>query len=162
MTEFDPTRLEAYDRGEVELKDLIGLDEETMERLRGRAQFFLDGDHTERALIMLEMLEALDRRDPRPALLAADLLLSEGRSDAAEEKIEARLARDPHDAAARFARAALLAQTGRLVPAAALLESILGAGDPAGIDSRVRALAAEIHSRMAGNTPGFGLPWPPG
>ena len=115
--------------GKVEIKDLIGLAPAEIEALRGRAQFFFDGQHDERALIMLEMLEELDRTDPAPSLLAVEVLLRQGRSDAAEEKITALLQRRPDDPEVLVAQAELLIQTGQLVPAAAILERVL-AQDP--------------------------------
>ena len=95
--EITTADVERWAAGKVELKDLIGLDAAELEGLQGRAQFFLDGKHDERALIMLEMLEELDRTDPLPTLLAVEVLLRLGRSDAAEEKVEALLRRRPGD-----------------------------------------------------------------
>ena len=130
--------------GKVEIKDLIGLAPAEVEGLQGRAQFFLEGRHDERALIMLEMLEELDRTDPLPSLLAIEVLLRLGQSDAAEEKIATLLQRRPDDPEVLVAQAELLIQTGQLVPAAALLERVLGkdsdAKTPAG--QRARAVAA--------------------
>ena len=87
--------LDAYERGEAELEDLLGLTPQYMDGLRGRAQFFIDGGHQERALMMLEMLEELDRTDVQPTLLAVEVLLKMGDSDRAEEKINELLERRP-------------------------------------------------------------------
>ena len=85
--------LKAYDEGTTELKDLLGLEPDYLEQLEGRAQFFIDGGHHERAVMMLEMIEELDRTQKLPTLLAIDSLLALGRSDAAEEKVRGLLER---------------------------------------------------------------------
>ena len=142
--------LEAYAANKTELKDLLGMEPSFLELLKGRAQFFLDGGHTERALIMLEMLEELDRKDPAPSLIAADLLLKEGRSDAAEEKIEALLARSPHHPEGLVAKAELKIAIGELAPAAAILKEVIDQ-DPHGktvAGKRAMAVAAAAHARF--------------
>lgn len=150
MPEISQQQLDDYVAGKTELKDLIGLDADHLEQLKGRAQFFLDGEHHERALIMLEMLEELDRSDTLPTLLAIDLLLGQGNSDAAEEKIETLLARDPDDADALVAKAQLLVQTGQMVPAAELLERVIAEDPDATSDAgkRAQALAARAHDLL--------------
>lgn len=134
-----------------ELKDLLGLGPDHLERLRGRAQFFIDGGHYERALIMLEMLEALDRNDTLPTLLAIDSLLALGRSDGAEAKARALLARDPDDGDALVALAEVQIAVGDLVPAAATLERVV-TRDPDGVTEagrRALAVAAAAYERLA-------------
>jgi predicted Zn-dependent protease len=139
-----------YLEDRLELKHLLGIDPSYLELLRGRAQLFIDGGHTERALIMLEMLEELDRNDPMPSLIAAELLLGEGRSDEAEAKIDAILARTPGEALALVARAELKIAIGELVPAAALLARVIG-GDPEGRTAagrRALAVAARAQRQL--------------
>lgn len=150
MTTFSTQELQAYENGTVELKQLLGLSEDYLSALKGRAQFFVDGGHRERALIMLEMLCALDRHDPAPALLAAELYLEDGASDTAEAHIEAVLARAPNCAEALVAKAELLLRSGELTSAAALLRSVL-ATDSRGQTSagqRALAVAAQAHARL--------------
>ena len=139
-----PQQIEAYTTGEVELSELLQLEPHYIEQLRGRAQFFIDGDHIERALMMLDMLEELDRTEPLPTLVAIELLLRHGRSDAAELRIEGLLQHCPNSAAARVARAELLVQTGQLVAAAAMLEQVFGEDPEAHTEPgrRAQALAA--------------------
>jgi predicted Zn-dependent protease len=142
-------QVEDWAAGKAELKDVIGLDAESLARLRGRAQWFVDGGHHERALIMLEMLEELDRNDVNATLLAIDMLLELGRSDAAERKIEALLARAPDDPAALVAKAELLIRGGKLVPAARLLEAVVARDPQAEPARRALAVAARAHARLA-------------
>jgi len=150
---MDPTttmKLEGYLKNTTELRDLLGIDSGYLELLRGRAQLFIDGGHTERALIMLEMLEELDRKDPVPSLIAADLLLREGRSDEAEAKIDRVLARSPNEPQALVARAELLIAIGELTSAAAILRQVI-AGDPDGKTAagrRALAVAARAHRQV--------------
>ena len=150
MAAITEQQLDAYLSGETELKDLVDLDPDYLEQIKGRAQFFVDGGHTERALIMLEMLEELDRKDPLPSLLAIDLLLGDGRSDDAEAKIDMLQERHPNSPDVAVARAQLLVQTGQLVGAAALLEGVLAADPEATTDAgqRARALAARAHDQF--------------
>lgn len=148
MTDITTHDLEAYEAGRRELEEILGLDAEYMQALRGRAQFFLDEGHDERALIMLEMLEELDRRDPMPLLLGVEVLLRLGRSSDARRKIETLLARDPHSLDARVAKAEVELATGSWVQAAATLADVL-ARDAAGSSpaaKRALALAARAHA----------------
>ncbi len=147
MSQINQQQLDDYVAGKTELRDLIGLGAEELDKLKGRAQFFLDGEHHDRALIMLEMLEELDRNDTLPTLLAIDLLLAQGKSDAAEEKIETLIGRDPNNSDALVAKAELLIQSGQMVPAAELLERVVGKDPDAASDAgkRAQALAARAH-----------------
>lgn len=147
MTEITPEQVNDYATGKVELKELVGITTEYWQLLLGRTQFFLDGEHTERALIMLEMLEELDRKDPLPTLIAVELLLKEGRSDAAEEKIELLRARFGESPEVRVAQAELLVQVGQMVPAAEILEGVLNEDPEATTDAgkRARALVHRAH-----------------
>ena len=142
--------LEKYAAGKTELCDLLEMEPAYIEQLKGRAQLFIDGGHTERALMMLEMLEELDRRDPMPALLAAELLLKEGRSDAAETKIEAVLARTPGQPEALVAKAELKIAIGELTPAAELLRQVIerDAQGKTAAGRRAMAVAAQAHRRF--------------
>ncbi len=115
----------AYEGGNQELKDLLGVDKAALAELRGRTQFFLDHGSRERALIMLEMLEALDRTDPVPAILAAEQLIALGRSGAAQDKLERVLARAPDHADALVALAQAKIAAGELLPAAEILKRVL-------------------------------------
>ena len=142
--------LEAYAANEMELKDLLGMEAAYIEVLKGRAQLFVEGGRTERALIMLEMLEALDRRDVTPSLVAAELLIKEGRSDAAEAKIESILARMPEHPDALVAKAELKIAIGELAPAAAILKKVID-GDPqasTAAGKRALAVAVQAHHRL--------------
>ncbi len=150
MTTFSTQELQAYENGTMELKQLLGFGDDYLQALKGRAQFFVDGGHRERALIMLEMLCALDRTDFTPALLAAELYLEEGASDSAEAHIEAVLARMPDCAEALVAQAELQLRSGELTSAAALLRRVL-ATDSHGQTSagkRALAVAAQAHARL--------------
>ena len=153
MTEtrpFDDSDLKAFEDGEVELRELLGLDPDYLDQLRGRAQWYLDGGHDDRALIMLEMLEALDRKDKLPALHAVDVLLRLGRSTEARAKVEALLERDPDDADALVALAEVRIAAGELAPAAELLERVVR-NDPDGrtlAGARARVVASRAHERI--------------
>ncbi len=150
-TTITAQQLYAYAAGEVEITDLIGIEPDYIEQLRGRAQFFLDGGHDARALIMLEMLEELDRSDPLPSLLAIEILLRRGESDAAEEKIQSLHERHPDDPNVAIAEAELLIQTGQMVPAAELLKRVIDADPKASTDAgkRAQAVAARAHRMLA-------------
>ncbi len=134
------TEVQAYLDGSSELRDILGMNAELVEQLKGRAQFFLDGGHDERALIMLEMLEELDRTDATPTLLAIETLLKLGLSDRAQEKVETLLARTPDDPDALVARAQLELSTGRWVAAAATLERVVNRDPEAKMEATKRAL----------------------
>ncbi|MEK7703776.1 MAG: tetratricopeptide repeat protein [Myxococcota bacterium] len=151
MSEITNQHVDAYVGGKIELVDLLGVDADTLDKLRGRAQFFLDGGHRERALIMLEMLEELDRRDKLPTLLAIEVLLELGRSDAARDKIDALLARDAHDPDALVALAELRLATGELVAAANLLRTVIEVDPDAktSAGARAQAVAARAHARLS-------------
>ncbi len=144
--------IEAWVAGERELGELVGVTEEELELLKGRAQYFLDGGHDERALMMLEMIEALSRKEKLATLLAVEVLLRLGRSDAAEQKIEALLARDPDDADALVAKAELLIATGAMAPAAELLTRVLAADGEGrtAAGARARAVAHRAHTLVSG------------
>ncbi len=150
MTEITDAQVQEYLSGKVELVQLLGMAPDYVAKLRGRAQFFLDGGHHERALIMLGMLEELDRTDKLPTLLAIEVLLSLGRSDEAEAKVESLLARFPEDPEVVVAKAELHIAIGEMAPAAALLERII-AGDPDGqtvAGQRARAVAQRAYERI--------------
>ena len=150
MSEISKDQVEAYLGGKAELHEILELEPDYVEQLRGRAQFFVDGGHVERALIMLGMLEELDRTDPTASLIAAELLLAEGSSDAAAEKIGQVLERDPNNADALVASAELKIATGQLVPAAKVLEKVISI-DPEGktaAGSRALAVATKAHSQF--------------
>jgi predicted Zn-dependent protease len=139
-----------YLEGRCELKEILGLSSEYLEQLRGRAQLFLDGGQDERALMMLGMLEELDRRDPLPSLLAAEVLLRQGRSDAALVAVEKVLTRDPQCAEALVTLAEIHLAAGEMVPAAATLSRVL-ANDPGGATAagqRALTVAARGHASM--------------
>jgi len=143
--------LTAYADGTIELKDLLGLGPDFLEQLKGRAQFFIDGGHHERAVMMLEMLEELDRADSLPTLLAIDSLLAQGHSDAAEAKVRALLERDPESPDALVALAEVQIAAGEMVPAAETLVRVIDT-DPEGTTDagrRAMAVAAAAHARLA-------------
>lgn len=151
MGGVEPKQIDAYVEGKAELKDLLDVAPETMEALKGRAQFLMDGGQDERALIVIEMIEELDRSDPMPHLLAATLLLRAGRSDAAQKKIERVLERHPDHPDALVSMAELRIATGNLVEASKLLEKVNGQDPHALTDAgkRARSLAAAAHEQLA-------------
>jgi predicted Zn-dependent protease len=152
MEPLTQAQVDAYLAGRLEMKSLLHLSADDLAKLRGRAQFFYDGHHDERALIMLEMLEELDRHDTLPTLMAIDVLLRLGRSDSAEEKIDRLLARDPTDADALVAQAELHLACGRLVPAAAILAQVIER-DPdtkTAAGQRARVVAARGYALVGG------------
>jgi thioredoxin-like negative regulator of GroEL len=83
-----------------------------------------------------------------PRLLAAELLLADGRSDAAQAKIEAVLARQPEHADAQVAMAELRIATGDMVAAATLLGQVIDADPEARTEAGKRAqnVAAAAHA----------------
>ncbi len=117
--------LNAYDTGRKELRHIIGMSDDAFSQLQGRAQFFIDGGHLERALIMLEMLEALDRTRMHVPLWTVDILLKLGRSDAAEEKLRELRERFGDTTDIQVSTAELLLQTGRPYDAASLLHAVI-------------------------------------
>lgn len=121
--------LQDYLDGKKELGETLGLGAEAIETLRGRAQFFIDGGHHERALMMLEMLAALDRNDLVVALLVVETQLALGLSDAADGKLDELEAHFGKHADITVSRADLLLRTGHIAPAAELLRQVL-AEDP--------------------------------
>ncbi len=149
MTDVTQQQVDAYLNGKAELHQILELAPGYVEQLKGRTQLFLDGGHTERALIMLDMLEELDRTDPTPSLVAAKLLLDDGRSDAAQEKIERVLKRDPKNPDGLVALAELEIATADLVGAAEILACVIDKDPDGKTDAGKRALAvaAEAHAR---------------
>ncbi|MEM6730092.1 MAG: tetratricopeptide repeat protein [Myxococcota bacterium] len=127
--EVSDAEVQSYLDGTSELRDILGMNAELVAQLKGRAQFFLDGGHDERALIMLEMLEELDRTDRVPTLLAIETLLKLGLSDRAEEKVTKLLERAPEDPDALVAKAQLELSTGRWHEAARTIKRVVD-GDP--------------------------------
>lgn len=91
----DHQDLAPYLSGQLELREVMGLPDALMDQFYARAQFFVSGGHWERALIMLERLEELDRKDLRPVLAAADVLVELGRSFEAEARLLRVLAAEP-------------------------------------------------------------------
>lgn len=138
--EVSDSEVDRYLAGEVELKDILGLDSQFLEQLKGRAQFFVDGEHHERALIMLEMLEELDRQDHTAALMAVELLLQQGLSDRAQAKIEDLLERAPNSADVLVAKAQYELATGRWHDAAATIATVVEADPNAEKEATKRAL----------------------
>lgn len=145
--------VDAYLAGSKELHSIIGFTPEQMEQFRGRAQFFIDGEHDERALIMLEMLEELDRKDARPTLAAIDVLLRMGQSDAAKEKVAGLEARDGKGVDVLAGRAALQVGMGEWAQAAATLNELAKRDPDAKTDAgkRGRALAARAYAIFEAN-----------
>ena len=148
--EISESEMRRYLDGKVELRELLESDAELLAKRKGRAQFFIDGGHDERAVIMLEMLEELDRTDRTATLLAVEILLKLGLSDRAEEKVHALLERDAGDPDARVARAQLDLSTGRWYDAAATLQSVIDEdpefSKPA--TQRASVLAQAAHERF--------------
>lgn len=142
------TQLKHYLAGTMELASILEMTPQQMEQLRGRAQFFVDGEHDERAVIMLEMLEELDRTDTRPTQVVIDVLLRMGQSDAAKAKVDRLLARDPKSLDALTARAKVELAMGDWVKAAATLKDVAAKDPTAKTDAgkRGRALAAKAYA----------------
>ncbi|MEM6533428.1 MAG: tetratricopeptide repeat protein [Myxococcota bacterium] len=138
--EVSDAEVERYLNGEVELRDLLGLDTQLLEQIKGRAQFFVDGEHSERALILLEMLEELDRNDRTASLIAIEVLLREGLSDRAQAKVEMLLTRAPEDPDVLVAKAQYELAVGRWHEAAATLERVIEADPGAEAEATQRAL----------------------
>lgn len=143
--EISDAEMQRYRDGKSELYELLEMSPELLEQLRGRTQFFLDGGHDERALIMLEMLEELDRTSSVSTLLAIDVLLRLGFSDRAEEKVAHLLARDAADPEARVAKAQLELSTGRWHDAAETLAGVIDE-DPDGDKPATRRAMALAHA----------------
>lgn len=142
--------IHAWTKHVAELKDLLGLEPECLEQLRGRAQFFVDEGHLERALMMLEMLGELDRTDSLVTLLTIDTLLALGRSNEAEARVRSLLERNPEEASAIVALAEVQIAGGELAEAAQTLARVIDA-DPEGMTEagqRARAVAALAHARV--------------
>jgi tetratricopeptide (TPR) repeat protein len=141
-------QLKHYLAGKIELASILEMTPQQMEQLRGRAQFFVDGEHDERAIIMLEMLEELDRTDIRPTLVAIDVLLRMGQSDAAKAKVDMLFARDAKSLDALTARAKVELAMGDWGKAAATLKELAAKDPNAKTDAgkRGRAIAAKAHA----------------
>ncbi|MBC7794799.1 MAG: hypothetical protein H7Z43_13930 [Clostridia bacterium] len=146
-------QVDSYLAGSSELHTLIGLTPQQMEQFRGRAQFFIDGEHDERALIMLEMLEELDRKDARPTLAAIDVLLRMGHSDAAKEKVAALKAKDAKNPNALVAEAALQIGMGEWGYAVSTLKELAACDPDAKTDAgkRGRVLAGKAYAMFEAN-----------
>lgn len=134
-----------YLSGKKELKDLLGFSQQDIVNLKGRAQFFLDGGHEERALIMLEMVEELDRKDSAATLAAARLLARRGESTSALEKLTLLKYRLGELPMILFLEAEILVNIGRVVEAAPLLRSVVvNVQTSAALLSEARSLLTHI------------------
>jgi predicted Zn-dependent protease len=111
--------LQRYLDGQATLKDALGISTEYLSQLRGRAQYYVDAGQWERALIMLDMVAALDRSDSAAELLAAEVELRMGRSFAAESRIRAVLESQPDSVDAHLASAAVYMARANLTDARA-------------------------------------------
>ena len=145
MTDVTTKEVENYQKGAIELREILGFDADYFDKLKGRAQFFIEGGHHERALIMLDMIEELDRRDLAAPLMAVELLLKDGHSDAAEAKITSLEERFPDRPDVLVARAELDIAVGRMVPAAERLRRVLDNDPELKTDAGRRA--AEVAQR---------------
>ncbi len=147
MAELSEAQVERYLRGEVELRDLARLSPEQLLQLRKRAQMFIDGGHDERALVMLEMLEELDRNDTTATLKSIDTLLALGKSGEAMDKVQRLLAAAPGSYDGRLARAKVELATGQWALAATTLQQLVEEDPDAQTESgkRAHALARQAH-----------------
>lgn len=75
----------ALERGECELATVLGMSSDQLADLAARARWYLAQGDDERALIVAEMLEALDGTSLEGQLLLVDVLLAAGDSDRARE-----------------------------------------------------------------------------
>lgn len=148
MSELPDAVVQKYLRGEVEVRDLAKLTPQAITQLKRRTQMFLDGGHDERALVMLEMLEELDRKDAMVVLAAVDVLVRLGRSGDAAAKVERLLAVAPKSYEGRVAKARVEVATGAWPAAAATLASLLKEDPRAATEAgkRAHALAREAHA----------------
>lgn len=148
MAELTEAQIDKYFRGEVELHELARLSPEELLQLRRRAQHFLDGGNDERALVMLEMLEELDRNDVAATVKAIDVLLGLGKSGEAMKKVQRLLAVEPKSYEGRLARARVELATGAWGLAAATLDELVREDPQASTDSgkRAHALAKQAHA----------------
>ncbi len=146
-------QLDAYVSGKREMHQILEMSAEQLQALRGRAQFFFDGEHDERALIMLEMLEELDRTDARPTFMAIDVLLRMGHSDAAKAKVQALATRHPSSADALIARAQVELALGEWANAAKTLGEVAKRDPSAKSEAGKlgRALAARAYATFEAN-----------
>lgn len=148
MADLTDKDIEKYLRGEVEMRELAQLSPEQLLQLKKRTQFFLDGNHDERALVMLEMLEELDRKDTTATIKSVDVLLGLGRSGEAMEKVSRLLAADPKHYEGRLARAKVEIAMGQWALAATTLQQLIKEDPKASTDSakRAHALARQAHA----------------
>ena len=148
MAELSEAQIEKYLRGEVELRELTGLAPEQLQQLRKRTQMFIDGGHDERALVMLEMLEELDRKDVTATLKAVETLLALGKSGEAMVKVRRLLADHPKSYDGRLARAQVELATGQWALAATTLQQLVNEDPNAQTESgkRAHALARQAHA----------------
>jgi predicted Zn-dependent protease len=148
---FTLQQLDRYLEGTLELDEILGLSAADVATLRARAQQHLDGRRHERALVALELLAALDRHDPLPALHAVDLLLGLGRSSAAAARARQLHEREPLALHGLVAVAETDLAAGEVRPAAEKLARAV-ARDPEGrtrAGARARAIAARAHAAVA-------------
>jgi predicted Zn-dependent protease len=129
------------------MQELVQLSAEQLAALRKRAQALIDAGHDEGALVLIEMLTELDRRDQRAALKAVDLLLGLGRSTEAAERVTVILKADPMSYDGLLARAKVALATGAWGLAAATLEDLIKRDPEAKTESgqRAHALARDAH-----------------
>jgi predicted Zn-dependent protease len=132
-----------------ELVRQLALSSEQHAALKGRAELLLQAGDWERALVMLEMLHALDRGDAAVSLAAIEVLIELGRSDAAWQKLAELRQRAPESLELQVAQAELHLVLGDVQAAAALLRD-LEARDPHGHSQaakRARQVACAAHAR---------------
>ncbi len=135
-----------------EMIQILGISEDEHEALRGRAQFYLDGGHDERALIMLEMLEELDKRDETATLLAIDVLLRLGRSSDADKKAQYLIRKNPKSLDGQLALAQISLAKAEFFEAANYLEKVIQNAPSPDSDAAKRAylLARDAQSLFVG------------
>jgi predicted Zn-dependent protease len=142
--------IQQYENGQKELCSLLGFREIDMARIRNRTQQFLDNRDWHRALMMLDMLAALDRHDTQPHVLAAEVLKQQGQLDIAESRLRQVIGRDPKNMALQVALADILLHAGELGEATVLLQAIVR-NDPNGRTAsgqRARVVAAAAIARQ--------------
>lgn len=130
----------ALERGECELASVLGMGEEDLADLVARARWYLEQGDDERALIIAEMVEALDGSSLDGQLLSIDVWLAAGESDRASDHWGRLEACGAGPALVQIVGAQLELARGRLEPARRMLDPWIAKADA--LDARSRARLA--------------------
>lgn len=140
VKDLDAAAWAALDRGECELASVLGMGDEQLADLAARARWYLEQGDDERALIIAEMLEALDGSSLEGQLLLIDVLLAAGESDRASHHGARLEACGASPALVQIVGAQLELARGRLELARRMLEP--WAAKAASLDATTRARLA--------------------